>query len=62
MKRFLPAQQAEGRNEAEQAKGMVSMKMGNKDPMDLPQPDPEPAQLHLGAFTAVDQKKPLIRI
>jgi hypothetical protein len=30
--------------------------------MDLPQADPVFAKLHLGSFSAIDQKKPLIHI
>ena len=38
------------------------MKVANENMMDLPQADPEFAKLHLGSFSTIDQKKPLIHI
>ena len=38
---------------------MIPMQMRNEDLMNLAQPDAEFTQLHLGAFPAVNQKKPL---
>jgi hypothetical protein len=41
---------------------MISVQMGNENMMDLPKPDAISSELHLGAFSTIDQKKPLIRI
>jgi len=54
-----PAQQAEGRDQSKNPEYMVTMKMADKDMVDFAQLNPEFPQLHLGSFSAVDQKKPL---
>ena len=41
---------------------MIPMQMGYEDMMNLAKPDAVFAELHLGTFPTVNQKKPLIRI
>jgi hypothetical protein len=62
MQWFFPAKQAEGGKQTENAKDMIPMKVADKNMMDLPQADPVFTKLHLGSFSAIDQKKPLIHI
>jgi hypothetical protein len=62
MQWFFPAKQAEGGKQTENAKDMIPMKVADENMMDLPQADPVFAKLHLGSFSAIDQKKPLIHI
>ena len=59
VQRAGPSQQAERRDQSEQSEDMVTMKMTDKNMVYLTKPDPEFPQLHLGPFTAIDQKKPL---
>jgi hypothetical protein len=41
---------------------MVTMKMADKDVIDLPESDPALTELHLRPFTTVDQKQTLMCI
>jgi len=41
---------------------MVTMKVTDKNVIDLPESDFIPTQLHLGSLTAVYQKQPLMHI
>ena len=50
--------QGKGRNEADQSKNMVSVKMGNKDVINFRKTDLEFSHLGLSPFPAIDQKKP----
>jgi hypothetical protein len=36
---------------------MITMQMADEDVHDLTHPDPVPFQVHLGSFTAIDQKQ-----
>jgi hypothetical protein len=62
MQWFFPAQEAEGGKQTEYSKYMIPMKVTDENMVDLPQADPVFAKLHLGPFSAIDQKKPLIHI
>jgi hypothetical protein len=62
MQRFIPAQQAEGRQQAENAKDMITMPVAEENMMDLAQADPVFAKLHLGTLATINQIKPLIHI
>jgi hypothetical protein len=59
MQGLLPSQQPKGRYKAGQAEKMVPVEVGDKNMLYPAKADPEPAQLHLGAFPAVDQQQVL---
>jgi hypothetical protein len=62
MQRLLSAQQTEGGKQAENTKDMIPVEMTDENVMNLSKTYPVSAKLHLGPFTAIDQKKPLIYI
>jgi hypothetical protein len=41
---------------------MIPVQVADENMVDLPQADPVFAKLHLGSFSTVDQKKPLIHV
>jgi hypothetical protein len=62
MEFFLSAEQMKGTEQPHQSEVMITVQMGNKnvpDPLDL---DLLPAQLHLRALPAIDQKELVVHV
>jgi hypothetical protein len=59
MKLHRSAEQVHAGKKAHQSQVMITMKVTDKNMIDPLEFQLKPAQLHLGAFATVDQKKPL---
>jgi hypothetical protein len=60
VQRDFPPEEAHGGHQPEETEHMITVKVRDKEMVDPGGIDPESPHLHLGPFTTIDQKKPLI--